>query len=138
MSHVATLIAAKGAEPRLSEVVASMVATLNAAPDWLAPGFACDLFVDGLDLASVEAAARQAIGDASLDVLIQPGQARRKRLFAADLESTIIENEMLDELADFAGMRTEVSEITRRAMNGELDFVQALAARVALLKGLPA
>src|SRR5205823_7080948 len=65
-------------------------------------------------------------------------QGRRKRLLAADLESTIIENEMLDELAEFVGMRAQVSEITRRAMNGELDFAQALAERVALLKGLPA
>ncbi len=58
-------------------------------------------------------------------------------MLVADLESTIIENEMLDELADFVGMRAEVAEITRRAMNGELDFAAALAERVALLKGLP-
>ena len=62
---------------------------------------------------------------------------RRKRLLVADLESTIIENEMLDELADFIGLRQEVSEITRRAMNGELDFATALQARVSLLAGLP-
>jgi phosphoserine phosphatase len=54
----------------------------------------------------------------------------------ADLESTIIENEMLDELADFLGLRPQVSEITRRAMNGEIDFAAALEARVGLLKGM--
>ena len=64
-------------------------------------------------------------------------QGRRKRLLVADLESTIIENEMLDELADFVGLRAQIAEITRRAMNGELDFAAALAERVALLRGLP-
>jgi phosphoserine phosphatase len=95
------------------------------------------LFFDSVDAQQAEVAARRAIGDAKIDVLVQPTKDRRRRLLAADLESTIIENEMLDELADFVGMRAEVSEITRRAMNGELDFEQALAARVALLKGLP-
>ena len=66
------------------------------------------------------------IGDAAIDVLVQPAAGRRKRLLVADLESTIIENEMLDELADFVGLRAHVAEITRRAMNGELDFVAAL------------
>jgi phosphoserine phosphatase len=59
-------------------------------------------------------------------------------VLVADMESTIIENEMLDELAEFVGARAHVTEITRRAMNGELDFAAALAERVALLKGLPA
>src|SRR4029077_8417709 len=72
------------------------------------------------------------------DVLVQPAAGRRKRVFVADLESTIIENEMLDELADFVGLRAHVAEITRRAMNGELDFATALAERAALLMGLPA
>jgi phosphoserine phosphatase len=81
--------------------------------------------------------ARQAIRGAAIDVLVQPADARRKRVFVADLESTIIENEMLDELADFVGLRAHVAEITRRAMNGELDFAAALTERVALLKGLP-
>ena len=69
---------------------------------------------------------------------MQAAAGRRKRVLVADLESTIIENEMLDELADFIGRRAEIAEITRRAMNGELDFAAALAERVALLAGLPA
>ena len=69
-------------------------------------------------------------------MLVQPAAGRRKRLLVADMESTIIENEMLDELADFLGLRPQVAEITRRAMNGEIDFVAALEARVALLKGM--
>ena len=69
-------------------------------------------------------------------MLVQPPTNRRKRLLVADMESTIIENEMLDELADFLGLRPQVSEITRRAMNGEIDFVAALEARVGLLAGM--
>ncbi len=107
-------------------------------PDWLAPGRACDLLLTDRDATMAEAVARQVIGDAAIDVLVQPAAGRRKRVFVADLESTIIENEMLDELADFVGLRAHVAEITRRAMNGELDFAAALAERVALLKGLPA
>jgi phosphoserine phosphatase len=136
-THVVTLIAKPG-EAALSNVAAGIAAALQARADWLAPGAACDLFFDGLDPAAAETLARAAIADAPIDVLVQSAQGRRKRLLAADLESTIIENEMLDELGEFVGMRAEVSEITRRAMNGELDFEQALAARVALLKGLPA
>ena len=84
-----------------------------------------------------ERAARETIGEAAIDVVVQPLAGRRKRLLVADLESTIIENEMLDELADFVGLRAQIAEITRRAMNGELDFAAALAERVALLRGLP-
>ena len=140
MSLVVTMIAGSGGEAALPDCVAALAAVLpgNPAPDWLAPGIACDLALDGLDRDPAEAMARQAIGAAAIDVLIQPQAGRRKRLLIADLESTIIENEMLDELADFVGLRDKVSDITRRAMNGELDFTAALAARVALLKGLPA
>src|SRR6185312_13288762 len=90
------------------------------------------------ETASLQAAVRDAIGGAAIDVVVQPAAGRRKRVLVADLEATIIENEMLDELADFVGLRGHVAEITRRAMNGELDFAAALKERVALLKGLPA
>ena len=134
-----TIIAGSGAEAVLPEVVSTLRPALAAPePDWLAPGRACDLLLTDRDAPMAEAVARQAIGDAAIDVLVQPAAGRRKRVFVADLESTIIENEMLDELADFVGLRAHVAEITRRAMNGELDFAAALAERVALLKGLPA
>jgi phosphoserine phosphatase len=135
---VATLIAGPGAEGLLQGRVGEIRAALAAAePDWLAPGLACDLLLPG-EAARAEATARQAIGAAAIDVLVQPAEGRRKLVFVADLESTIIENEMLDELADFVGLRAHVAEITRRAMNGELDFAAALTERVALLQGLPA
>ncbi len=135
-----TLIAGPGAGGALPDLVAALAAALPlaAAPDWLAPGRACDLALAGIARQAAETAARRAIGGAAIDLLVQPSAGRRKRVLVADMESTIIENEMLDELADFVGLRAHVAEITRRAMNGELDFAAALAERVALLKGLPA
>jgi phosphoserine phosphatase len=139
LSLVITIIAGAGAEPLLPDCVGEIRSALGASePDWLAPGRACDLLQTGDDAAAAETAARQAIGDAAIDMLVQPTAGRRKRVFVADLESTVIENEMLDELADFVGLRVHVAEITRRAMNAELDFAAALTERVALLKGLPA
>jgi len=131
-----TLVAGPGAEQLLPEVADRIARDLNANPDWLAPGRACELSFEGA-AQTAETAAREAIGGAPIDLLVQPADGRRKRLFVADLESTIIENEVLDELAEFVGLREHVAEITRRAMNGEIDFAAALTERVALLKGLP-
>src|ERR1700675_4733853 len=133
MPSVMTLIAGPGGGQTLAEVVAG----LGARADWLARGVACDIAVEG-DAAAAEAAARAAIGGRAIDVVVQPAAGRRKGLLVADLESTIIENEMLEELAEFLGLRERVAEITRRAMNGEIDFAGALDERVALLRGLPA
>jgi phosphoserine phosphatase len=130
--QIATLIAGPGAEAALP----GCTAALGGDIDWLGPT-ACDIVCNGSHDA-IEATARAAIGDQAIDVIVQPAAARRKKqLLVADLESTIIENEMLEELADFLGMRAHVAEITRRAMNGEIDFVGALNERVALLRGLP-
>jgi len=136
---VITLIAGSG-EPGLAKIVAALAGALPLAdaPAWLTADTACDLVVGDGDAASLEAIARRTIGGAAIDVLVQPLAGRRKRVLVADLESTIIENEMLEELADFVGLRAHVADITRRAMNGELDFAAALAERVGLLKDLPA
>ncbi len=88
------------------------------------------------DLASARAAARQTLAAAPIDVCVQPWNGRRKRLFVADMDSTIIGCECLDELADFAGVKDAVSAITERAMRGEIAFEGALRERVAMLKGL--
>ncbi|WP_370170382.1 MULTISPECIES: phosphoserine phosphatase SerB [Hyphomonas] len=77
-----------------------------------------------------------ALHDAEMDAAFLPGENRRKRLLISDMDSTIIGQECLDELADFAGLKAEVSAITERAMRGELDFEGALTTRVAMLKGL--
>ena len=129
---VVTLIAGPGAEAAL----VGCAAALGGEVEWLAPT-ACDVAVRG-DAADAEALVRAVIGEQPIDVVVQVAIGRKKRLLVADLESTIIENEMLEELADFLGKRTHVAEITRRAMNGEIDFVGALNERVALLRGLPA
>jgi phosphoserine phosphatase len=137
MLMVLTLIAGERGRPglsRLAEAVAD-AAGIASKPIWLAPDEACDLVFDTTDHASNEEAARAVIGAAAVDVIVQPLAERRKRLLVADLEATIIENEMLDELAELVGQGPQISEITHRAMNGEVDFATALEARVALLAG---
>jgi phosphoserine phosphatase len=137
MRTTLTLIAGAGGcgLSRIAVAVAEALA-IEAEPVWLAPGEACDLILDAPDPRTIAQAARDAIGAAAVDILVQPAAGRRKQLLVADLESTIIENEMLDELAAILGIGPQVSEITRRAMNGEIDFVAALEARVALLAGI--
>lgn len=97
------------------------------APRWLDMGHACDLPFDG---------AASEVLLPGVDAVIVPSDGRRKKLLVADMESTMIENEMLDELAEFLGLRERIAGITARAMNGEIDFAGALRARVGLLKGL--
>jgi phosphoserine phosphatase len=146
-TEILTLIAADAAAIPLDAVVdalAEMLGALGArtgAVDVLAPDIACDLAFTGLDTDQADAAARLLLAErfagAPIDLVVQHAAGRRKSLLLADMESTIIENEMLDELADFLGLRDEVAAITSRAMNGELDFIAALEARVALLRGMP-
>ena len=138
MGMVLTLIAGLRGRSSLPHLAPAIAATLGigSEPTWLAPGEACDLILDATCPARVEKTVRALIKGAGVDVVVQPIAGRRKQLLVADLESTIIENEMLDELAEPLGIRPRVAEITRRAMNGEIDFVTALEARVALLKGM--
>ena len=75
--------------------------------------------------------------DQPLDHAVLPTHHRRKQLLLCDMDSTVIEIECIDELADFAGIKPEIAAVTRQAMNGEIDFAEALRARVALLAGLP-
>ena len=104
--------------------------------DPLGPG-ALDLIVEAEDFSAVHFAARDALADAPADLCVQPALHRKKRLLIADMDSTIIGCECLDELADFAGVKDAVSAITERAMRGEIGFEGALRERVAMLKGLP-
>jgi phosphoserine phosphatase len=112
---------------RAAELLWSNGGSVGTA-DWLAPAIACELPFDG------KAAALSFPG---IDAVVVPTANRRKRLLVADMESTMIENEMLDELADFLGLRDTIAAITARAMNGELDFAAALTERVGLLRDLP-
>ncbi len=105
------------------------------APCWLDAGDALDIDAAGCTAAAARAALELALPD--IDIIVQPsGPHRRKHLLIADMDSTMIQCECIDELADYAGLKAEVSAITEAAMRGDLDFAQALDARVALLAGL--
>jgi phosphoserine phosphatase len=119
-----------------AEQAAGAGASAVSSPGWLAASRACDIAFEG-DASAVATKVRVALTTKPVDVNVVPEQGRRKKLLVADMESTVIENEMLDELAEFVGARDRVAEITRRAMNGELDFAAAVRERVVLLKGLP-
>jgi len=135
-----TLVSPDAAATRLAgERVGAAVVALGARvkePRTLGPG-AVDWLVEATEVLDVRAAAIQAVADLPVDVCVQPFAGRRKRLFIADMDSTIIGCECLDELADFAGVKAEVAAITERAMRGEIAFEGALRERVAMLKGLP-
>lgn len=103
---------------------------------WLSPGRALDIPFDH-DPIQVLERARHHFRDQKVDVNVVPAADRRKKLLIADMDSTIIACECLDELADMAGLKAKVSAITEKAMRGELDFAAALRERVAMLKGLP-
>jgi len=142
MGFVLTLIAGRPGNltAELASQAGEMLATGGAEvgpTDWLAPDLACDIPFDAPAPHDLEALLAQHLGRRAIDLAVQPAAGRRKALFLADLESTIIGQEMLDELAEALGLRDQVSRITARAMAGELDFAEALRARVGLLAGLP-
>lgn len=103
---------------------------------WLSPGRVADMAFGGLALEQADAAARQIIGDAAIDVVANPVDGRRKLLLVADMDATMVVGETLDELADFAGIKEKISAITARAMNGEIGFEDALRERIGLLSAL--
>jgi len=103
---------------------------------WLSPGRALDIAFDH-DPQQVLERARHHFRNQAVDVNVVPSADRRKKLLIADMDSTIINCECLDELADMANLKAKVAPITEKAMRGELDFAAALRERVAMLKGLP-
>jgi phosphoserine phosphatase len=119
----------------LAEAAAAVRAALAVSSETVLGEGAVDLFVDALQ-SETHLAVKQAVGERPVDFAVQPAEGRRKRLLIADMDSTIINVECLDELADFAGVKAQVSEITERAMRGELAFEGALRERVGMLKGL--
>lgn len=139
MAFVATLLA-NPSNPILEPALAERAAECLAASGlyWLADGIACDIVLkDGTDEKAAEAALRALIGDQKIDVAVQDADTRRKKFLIADMDSTMIGQECIDELAAEVGLKDKVSLITARAMNGEIAFEPALRERVALLKGLP-
>ncbi|GAB1582431.1 phosphoserine phosphatase SerB [Phyllobacterium phragmitis] len=139
MSLVATLIANPARPVLTSPLGIKASAAVNATGlYWLADGIACDLALkDGTDPAEASQCLREAIGGEPVDIVVQEQDRRRKKLLIADMDSTMIGQECIDELAEEVGLRDPVAAITARAMNGEIAFEPALRERVALLKGLP-
>lgn len=139
MAFVATLLA-NPSNPILTPALAERAAENLKASGlyWLADGVACDIVLrDGADEKAAEAGLRALIGGEKIDVAVQDADTRRKKFLIADMDSTMIGQECIDELAAEVGLKDKVSAITARAMNGEIAFEPALRERVALLKGLP-
>ncbi|MGZ2484436.1 phosphoserine phosphatase [Rhizobium pisi] len=139
MALVATLVA-NPSNPVLTPGIAERAAEAVTASGlyWLADGIACDIALrDGTDAQAAEANILAVISGAPIDLVIQEQDSRRKKLLIADMDSTMIGQECIDELAAEVGLKEKVATITARAMNGEIAFEPALRERVALLKGLP-
>ncbi|MER9556683.1 phosphoserine phosphatase SerB [Mesorhizobium sp. M0323] len=110
-----------------------------SAVRWLAEGIACELDLpETADASEITARLRAALASEPIDVAVQPAENRRKKILIADMDSTMIDQECIDELADEIGVKDRVAAITARSMNGEIAFEPALRERVALLKGLDA
>jgi len=139
-SLVATLIANPKAMPLDADLVRRIAAGLGSSRhDWLAPGAACDIDLpEGMAQEAGAKTIQSIIADLPVDVAIQIRSNRRKHALIADMDSTMIDQECIDELAAEINLKDHVAAITARAMNGEIEFEPALRERVALLQGLPA
>ncbi|MBC2885898.1 phosphoserine phosphatase SerB [Ochrobactrum sp. CM-21-5] len=142
MSRSASLVATLIANPAKAALVPSLGIKASTAVNatglyWLADNIACDIpLPSGLGAVEADAALRAILDGAPVDIVVQEQETRRKKILIADMDSTMIGQECIDELAEEAGLREHVAAITARAMNGEIAFEPALRERVALLKGL--
>ena len=137
MTHVATLIGPPHALTPATLALARAALPGTSEPKQLGPDAADITFSlsAGIDQRGLAEHLRDLVP--GIDVVVQPAAHRRKKLFLADMDSTMIEQECIDELADYAGLKARVAAITERAMRGEITFEPALRERVALLKGMP-
>lgn len=135
---VSTIVAALGTELSLDFIEYLLQKTEATHTEWLAEGHAVDVFFEDGDAPALQKSIASLVADKPCDIIVQSSLGRKKKFLIADMESTIIEQEMLDELADLIGQRDQVASITRRAMNNEIDFSTALRERVSLLAGQPA
>lgn len=133
--HVLTLVAPQAAAALTPALIARVAEAVRGGPSRiLSPGEAAEIPVPAAPDPELVHAALDA---APVDAVVTPAEGRRKRLLIADMDSTIVTTETLDELAAYAGLQERVAAITRRSMNGEIDFAAALRERVGLLRGLP-
>ena len=139
--NVLTLIAPT-AGALTGAIVAPAMAALNGLgaevddADWLAPEEACDVPFAGIAAVAAETALRRVLVGLPVDICVGPMEGRRKRLLVADMDSTMVAAETLDELAAAAGKKREIAAITARAMAGDIEFADALRQRVAMLEGV--
>lgn len=138
LPYTLTLVAGRDATVLTAPMIEAARELVRGAPAvTLSPGEAADIpcpapSPDGLDLPAI----RARFAPMAVDVLLTRSRGRRKGLLVADMDSTIVTGETLDELADHAGLKDEIAAITARSMNGEIDFATALRERVAMLRGL--
>ncbi|SDH65076.1 phosphoserine phosphatase SerB [Roseospirillum parvum] len=141
MDSMLTLIAAPGGlDPAMVDQARRALKATSVqvgSPDWLAEGEACDLPLFETEPDMAQSVAAKALAGAPVDVVCQPVEGRRKALLVADMDSTMVTSETLDDLAARVGLKDEIAAVTARAMAGELDFAEALRARIARLAGLP-
>jgi phosphoserine phosphatase len=139
MNSVLTLIAADHLDDSMLDRLRQTLADASAhydAPVWLAPGRVADIGFSGADPTEISRQARHCLAGLPIDMVVQDRDGRRKKLLLADMDSTIVVGETLDELASFAGLKPQIAAITAKTMRGEIDFKAALIERVALLAGL--
>jgi phosphoserine phosphatase len=137
---IVTLVAEGALSPADADQASTVLTGLGGTPSsahWIDAGDALDITVTGVAAPAARSALETALPH--LDIIVQPAHLpRRKSLLIADMDSTMIQCECIDELADYAGLKAQVAAITEAAMRGDLDFEAALDARVALLEGLDA
>ncbi len=143
MSTVLTLVASKREFPIDEEVIKGVIKILGfynimptCQPVWLKKSMAADIGLSDSGDRRLISHLHEYLENKKIDVFVMPIEKRRKKLLIADMDSTIVAGETLDDLAEHAGLKDKISEITTRAMNGELDFHEAIKERVGLLKGL--
>ena len=139
MPLVATLITHPERRALSQDLAHKAAAAAGASDiDWLDDGVACDLVLPaGAERGATTELLRDLLATVPVDIVVHDPATRRKKLLIADMDSTMIDQECIDELADEIGIKEHVAAITARSMNGEIAFEPALRERVALLKGLP-
>lgn len=145
MSSILTLVASDKKKPvtkkhikEISKIAEFYNISITGSVDWLSKDIAVDIILSDKPQKSLIAHLRDFFTEDRIDFFVTKPGKRRKKLLMADMDSTIVESETLDELAAFAGIKDQIAEITQRAMEGKLDFHSALRERVGLLKGLEA
>jgi phosphoserine phosphatase len=139
MPYVITLISAPD-QPIITDQLVAAVSNLTGVPttvDWLQPAIAADIFLEGtVSPAPLLQRLIRLLAESPVDYALQSTLRRKKQVLIADMDSTMIQQECIDELADYVGVKPQVADITARAMAGDIEFEPALRERVALLKGL--